>query len=420
MSNKTIQLNPAFLSSGGGGGGSTTLKREKKIKPLTTLKPNKVKKQLLAKIKEFQNKTEKINKDDEISITFDTDTDTDIEAQTQTEAQTETKQRAKNEFDDSFENEFNKSLNFLSELSKQRKNKPKKNETLKRDKITREVHQQIAIDIPEEMKEQKMVINRPQGARASVSASTSASGAANTVSAANTSAANTVSATGAVATTANTVSGAVSGAVSATVANTIVNQPLQNPPAYSNLKNGTKPTYRQYHNKTQKNYGHETMTKPLIQIDNASANARAPANANAMASASASANTMANTYTPTSLAPTSLAPTNASAPTSTKPKRFKKRITRTLKYSLGKHKNGKVSVLIKNAKTRRKIQTEQALLKQKSISDIKVYLRSKNLLKVGSEVPNDVLRQMYENAILAGDVTNKSKETLIHNFFNDK
>ena len=59
-------------------------------------------------------------------------------------------------------------------------------------------------------------------------------------------------------------------------------------------------------------------------------------------------------------------------------------------------------------------------LKQKTIHEIKLYLRSKNLLKVGSEVPNDVLRQMYENAILAGDVTNKSKDTLIHNYFNDK
>ena len=60
------------------------------------------------------------------------------------------------------------------------------------------------------------------------------------------------------------------------------------------------------------------------------------------------------------------------------------------------------------------------MLKQKSIADIKVYLRSKNLLKVGSDGPNDVLRQLYENAILAGDVTNKSKDTLIHNYFNDK
>ena len=64
------------------------------------------------------------------------------------------------------------------------------------------------------------------------------------------------------------------------------------------------------------------------------------------------------------------------------------------------------------------ILAESAL--EKSIADIKVYLRSKNLLKVGSDGPNDVLRQLYENAILAGDVTNKSKDTLIHNYFNDK
>ena len=100
------------------------------------------------------------------------------------------------------------------------------------------------------------------------------------------------------------------------------------------------------------------------------------------------------------------------------PKR--KRITRTLKYKLGKHANGKVSVLIKNSQTRRKVQTEQALLKQKSILDIKNYLRSKHLLKVGSEAPNDVLRHLYEQSILAGQIENKSKDNLIHNFFNDE
>jgi hypothetical protein len=79
-----------------------------------------------------------------------------------------------------------------------------------------------------------------------------------------------------------------------------------------------------------------------------------------------------------------------------------------------------VSVLIKNAQTRRRVQTEQAQLKRKSILDVKNYLRSKNLLKVGSDAPNDVLREMYEQSILAGLVENKAKETLIHNYFNDK
>ena len=103
---------------------------------------------------------------------------------------------------------------------------------------------------------------------------------------------------------------------------------------------------------------------------------------------------------------------------SLKPKR--KRVTRTLKYKLGKHANGKVSILIKNSQTRRKVQTEQALLKQKSILEIKNHLRSKNLLKAGSNAPSDVLRHLYEQSILAGQIENKAKETLIHNYFNDE
>ena len=99
----------------------------------------------------------------------------------------------------------------------------------------------------------------------------------------------------------------------------------------------------------------------------------------------------------------------------------KRRITKTTKYKLGKTKgSNKVSVLIKNNQTRKKVQHEIGLLKQKHILDIKNHLREKNLLKVGSFAPNDVLRQIYEQSILAGDVENKSKDTLIHNFYNDK
>jgi hypothetical protein len=98
----------------------------------------------------------------------------------------------------------------------------------------------------------------------------------------------------------------------------------------------------------------------------------------------------------------------------------RKKVTRTLKYKLGKHANGKVSVLIKNNQTRRRVQTEHAQLKLKSILDIKNHLRSKNLLKVGSEAPNDVLRHIYEQSILAGQIENKAKDVLIHNYFNEE
>ena len=45
-----------------------------------------------------------------------------------------------------------------------------------------------------------------------------------------------------------------------------------------------------------------------------------------------------------------------------------------------------------------------------------VYLKIHNLLKTGSVAPNDILKATYTEAILAGDVTNKSPETLIHNY----
>ena len=52
----------------------------------------------------------------------------------------------------------------------------------------------------------------------------------------------------------------------------------------------------------------------------------------------------------------------------------------------------------------------------KKIPEIKVYLREHGLLKCGGNTPNDVLRKMYEQAILAGDINNTSKDVLFHNY----
>ena len=91
--------------------------------------------------------------------------------------------------------------------------------------------------------------------------------------------------------------------------------------------------------------------------------------------------------------------------------------TKTYKYQLGK-KNKTVSVLIKDRKTRKLVQHEHGLLKQKKLPEIKNYLRNKNLLKSSSNAPNDVLREIYEQSILAGDLENKTTDTLLHNFLN--
>jgi hypothetical protein len=97
---------------------------------------------------------------------------------------------------------------------------------------------------------------------------------------------------------------------------------------------------------------------------------------------------------------------------------IKKTIKR--KYTLGKSKTNRVvSILIKDSKTRKNVISAQKELKKHSINDIKTYLRNHNLIKTGSNAPNDVIRKLYESSMLAGEVTNSNKDTLIHNFMKD-
>lgn len=102
--------------------------------------------------------------------------------------------------------------------------------------------------------------------------------------------------------------------------------------------------------------------------------------------------------------------------------RFKKYRIRTIHktYKLGKNpRERKVGVLIKNNETRKKVQNAIHELNKTHISKIKQYLRDKNLIKAGSSAPEYVLREMYKNAMLSGDISNKNKDALIHNFMND-
>ena len=61
-------------------------------------------------------------------------------------------------------------------------------------------------------------------------------------------------------------------------------------------------------------------------------------------------------------------------------------------------KGGKISILIKDHKTQKKIEHEKNMLDKHEISKVRAYLRNRCLLKVGSTAPDDVLRELYKNA----------------------
>ena len=95
--------------------------------------------------------------------------------------------------------------------------------------------------------------------------------------------------------------------------------------------------------------------------------------------------------------------------------RVKIRKTKKKRFRIGKH-DDVVGVLLKNKQTQRHIQTQHLSLKQKTIGEIRKYLYDHQLLKIGSNAPPDVLRRMYEDSILTGDVKNTNKDVLLHNF----
>ena len=50
---------------------------------------------------------------------------------------------------------------------------------------------------------------------------------------------------------------------------------------------------------------------------------------------------------------------------------------------------------------------------------MKKYLKKHHLLKSGSRAPPDIIKKMYEQALLGGDIRNSNKNNIIHNYLAD-
>jgi hypothetical protein len=102
----------------------------------------------------------------------------------------------------------------------------------------------------------------------------------------------------------------------------------------------------------------------------------------------------------------------------TKQSNAKKNGKQTQKMKLGKI-GKKVSVLINDNTTRKNIRNEKHLLNITPMKKVKEYLKQNSLLEVGSTAPDDVLRSIYTNAKLSGELENKNGDVLLNNFIKE-
>jgi hypothetical protein len=207
---------------------------------------------------------------------------------------------------------------------------------------------------------------------------------------------------------------------------TTINTQILPTPKYGCLKNGTLPTYRNMMNQTRKNmHGEHVGGTPMqsnmaMNTNNPNTNGAIEANgpgAN-IAPVSPNISTIMRNAIQSNQIQTKLENMNRNK---AKPKKMKRKKTIRRTYKIGRSKiMPKVSVLVSNKTIRNNISTKTHLIKQAPIHEIRKYLIKHGFIRVGAITPNDVLRKMYETAMLmCGEIQNHNPDNLLYNFLHD-
>ena len=162
------------------------------------------------------------------------------------------------------------------------------------------------------------------------------------------------------------------------------------PPPYGCLKNGKKPTYSQYKssikNKNSNNNISHINSNPTPPVIHTGIPHSLSINTSNFAERKNNLEQVKNAFNPD--------------------RHKKKKNTKIISNKktkkiihLGKNK-GNVGILIRNKKTRKKIKREINSLHKKSLVNIKKYLKKHNLIKYGSNAPENLLRDIYVNSYL--------------------
>jgi hypothetical protein len=397
MSRKTIDINPALFQVGGSRTKKNRDKHKLTKKPL--ISPNILKNKLLKRIKEYKNKetSNLVNNKKKLTGSGDSNNETNILSNTSIDAYTD---------------EFNDSINYLQTLSTQKKTNDEKmnyeiNKQARKEELERKTLKNynslisnssniplVNIDLPEELIEPSII----------------------------------------------------HGSQPITLTTKKDDVP------YGVLKGGMKPTYRTW-NRTQRNF---VVTNPqsaviieknliserekrLNQLKNKIKQKQVDTQNDIMMTQNLIQKpSIIESQSLLSSAPLSIKepniipniiqnveisnPLQVQIPQNQPQGAFKRITKRTIrkKYTLGKSNIKRtIGVLLKDRATRKKVLSAHKDLKKNSINDVKTYLRNHNLIKIGSNAPNDVVRKLYESAMLAGEITNINTETLLHNFMKD-